>query len=85
MKGGREHRGRLAPLMLYGRGLKMGRVIGQSARNGGEPAPEPVTIPDLMATIMHTLLDVAEVRLMDGLPRNLVGAVTGGQPIKGLI
>ena len=44
-----------------------------------------MTIPDLMATIMHTLLDTGEVRLMDGLPKNLVDAVTGGQPIKGLV
>jgi hypothetical protein len=84
-KGGRDHWGGLAPLMLYGGGLKMGRVIGQSARNGGEPASDPVTIPDLMATIMHTLLDVGEVRLIDGLPSPLVNAITGGQPIKGLI
>jgi len=84
-KGGRDHWGGLAPLLLYGGGLKMGRVIGQSSRNGGEPASDPVTIPDLMATIMHTLLDTGEVRLMDGLPKGLVDAVTGGQPIKELI
>jgi hypothetical protein len=84
-KGGRDHWGGLGPLMLYGGGLKMGRVIGQSSRNGGEPASDPVTIPNLMATIMHTLLDTGAVRLMDGLPRNLVDAVTGGQPIRGLI
>ena len=84
-KGGRDHWGGLGPLMLYGGGLKMGRVIGQSSRNGGEPASDPVTIQNLMATIMHTLLDTGEVRLMDGLPKNLVDAVTGGQPIRGLI
>lgn len=84
-KGGRDHWGGLGPLMLYGGGLKMGRVIGQSSRNGGEPASDPVTIPNLMATIMHTLLDTGAVRLMDGLPKNLVDAVTGGQPIRGLI
>jgi hypothetical protein len=84
-QGGRNHWGNLAPLMLYGGGLKMGRVIGQSSPNGGEPAADPVTIPDLMATIMHTLLDIGEVRLMDGLPQTLMDVVTGGQPIKGLI
>ncbi len=84
-KGGRDHWGNLGPLMLYGGGLKMGRVIGQSSRTGGEPASDPVTIPNLMATIMHTLLDTGEVRLMDGLPRSLVDAVTGGEPIKELI
>ncbi len=84
-QGGRNHWGNLAPLLLYGGGLKMGRVIGQSTANGGEPASDPVTIQDLMATIMHTLIDIGELRLMDGLPRNLVEALTGGQPIKGLI
>jgi hypothetical protein len=83
--GGRDHWGNLAPLMLYGGGLKMGQVIGQSTRNGGEPASQPVTIPDLIATIMHTVLDIGEVRVMDGLPRNLVEAITRGEPIKGLV
>ncbi|MBM3875854.1 MAG: DUF1501 domain-containing protein [Verrucomicrobia bacterium] len=82
--GGRDHWGNLAPLMLYGGGLKMGQVIGQSSRDGGEPASNPVTIPDLMATIMHTLLDIGQVRVTDGLPPNLIEAVTRGQPIRGL-
>jgi len=71
--------------MLYGGGLKMGQVIGQSTRNGGEPASDIVTTRDLMATIMHTLLDIGEARLMDGVPKNVLDAVTGGQPIKGLV
>ena len=33
--------------MLAGGGMKMGQVIGQSSRDGGEPASEPVTIADL--------------------------------------
>lgn len=84
-QGGRNHWGSLAPLLLYGGGLKMGRVIGQSSRDGGEPASDAVTVPDLMATIMHTLLDVGEVRLLEGLPSNFLNAVTGGQPIRGLV
>ena len=84
-RGGRDHWGSLAPLMLYGGGLQMGKVIGQSSRDGGEPADSPVRIPDLMATVMHTLLDIGQVRLMDGLPTHLVEAVTRGEPIKGLV
>ena len=34
-KGGRDHWGRLAPLMLSGGGLNMGQVIGQSTRDAG--------------------------------------------------
>ncbi len=84
-KGGRDHWGGLAPLMIYGGGLKMGQVIGQSSRNGGEPASQPVTIPDLIATIMHTLVDIGEARVTDGLPQNLMNAITRGEPIQGLV
>jgi len=83
--GGRDHWGNLAPLLIYGGGLKMGRVIGQSSRDGGEPASEPVTMKDLLATIMHTLLDISAVRLMPGIPQRVVEAMTRGEPIRGLI
>ena len=84
-EGGRDHWGNLAPLLLYGGGLKMGRVIGQSSRDGGEPASEVVTMKDLLATIMHTLLDIGEVRLMPGIPRRVIEAMTRGEPIRGLV
>lgn len=84
-KGGRDHWGGLAPLMIYGGGLKMGHVIGQSARNGGEPASQPVTIPDLISTIMHALVDVAEARITDGLPQGLLNVLSRGEPIRGLV
>lgn len=83
--GGRDHWGNLAPLLVYGGGLKMGRVIGQSSRDGGEPASDPVTMKDLLATIMHTLLDIGEVRLMPGIPPRVVEAMTKGEPIRGLV
>lgn len=84
-QGGRNHWGNLAPLLIYGGGLKMGRVVGHSSRDGGEPASDPVTIEDLMATIMHTLLDIGEVRLMEGLPPRVMEALTRGQPIRELV
>ena len=84
-KGGRDHWGGLAPLLLYGGGLKMGRVIGQSARDGGEPSSNPVTIPDLVATVMHTLVDLGEARVTDGLPPNLLGVLARGEPIRDLV
>ena len=40
---------------------------------------------DLLATIMHVLVDIGEVRLDTGLPRNLLEAITRGEPIKGLV
>jgi Protein of unknown function (DUF1501) len=83
--GGRDHWGNLAPLLLYGGGLKMGQVIGESSRDGAEPASNPVTIKDLLATIMHSLLDIGQVRLMPALPQRVIEAITRGEPIRGLV
>jgi len=82
--GGRNHWGRLAPLMLAGGGLRMGQVIGESSADAGEPASNAVTTENLIGTIMHTLLDVGQVRLMENLPRDVHQLVTSASPIKGL-
>ena len=84
-KGGRDHWGNLAPLMIYGGGLQMGQVIGTSSRDGGEPADHPVTIPDLVATILHNMVDAGAVRLIDGMPANLLSVLNRGTPIRGLV
>ena len=84
-KGGRDHWGRIAPLMVYGGGLKMGQVIGQSTRDAGEPATNPYGIESLIATIMHSLVDVSEVRLMRNLPTDVLRIATGGEPIRELV
>jgi hypothetical protein len=84
-KGGRDHWGGLAPLMLYGGGLKMGQVIGHSTADGGEPASEPIRIPNLIATVMHTLMDVGQVRVVRGIPAEINRAVSEPQPINELV
>ncbi len=84
-KGGRDHWGGLAPLLLFGGGLRMGQVIGQSTPNAGAPLSDPVTINHLLATIMHTLLDVGEARLLRGLPPEVLRVATSGEPIAGLM
>jgi hypothetical protein len=84
-KGGRDHWGRLAPLILSGGGLQMGQVIGQSTRDAGEPESDPVTMQNLIGTIMHTLFDVGEVRLMSNIQRDLSQVVTQYEPIRQLI
>ncbi len=84
-RGGRDHWGGLAPLLLSGGGLKAGQVIGQSTSDAGEPATEPVTIPNLIATIMHTLLDVGEVRTMTNVPADVARVITGPEPIRELM
>jgi hypothetical protein len=82
--GGRDHWGNLTPLLIYGGGLKMGQVLGRSNASAGEPASDPVTVRHLVATIMHTLFDVGEVRVARGVPDDVLRAVTGGEPIRGL-
>jgi hypothetical protein len=82
--GGRDHWGRLAPLLLSGGGLRMGQVIGASTPDAGEPASDPVDNRNLIATVMHTLLDVGKIRTDVGLPAEAAEAITGGRPIRGL-
>ena len=82
--GGRDHWGDLTALALHGGGLKMGQVIGQSDKSAAKPATERYAPANLLATIMNTVFDVGEVRLMPNLPRNVVSAVSDGKPIPGL-
>jgi uncharacterized protein (DUF1501 family) len=83
--GGRDHWGNLAPLLLAGGGLKMGQVIGQSDRHAGAPQSDPVRIQNLVATVLHTLLDTGELRLVPGAPREIAQTMTGWEPIPGLL
>lgn len=80
--GGRDHWGNLAPLLLYGGGIARGAVIGQSSRDGGVPQSEPVTIKHLVASVMRTVLNTAEVRTQRGLPRDIV-QISEWDPIPG--
>jgi hypothetical protein len=84
-KGGRDHWGGLGPLMLSGGGLPTGQVIGQSTADAGQPYTDPVRIPNLIATIMHTLFDVGQLRLAQEVPRDVSRLITDGEPIKGLV
>jgi hypothetical protein len=83
--GGRDHWGGLAPLLLSGGRLRMGQVIGQSNRDASEPGSEPIRIPHLLATVMHTLFDVGELRVTRGVPNEVMRAATSADPIPGLL
>jgi hypothetical protein len=83
--GGRDHWGNLCPLVFAGGGLKMGQVIGESDRQGGSPVSNPVSSANLLGTIMHTLLDVGELRTRTGLASEVLNAITSGQPIPQLV
>lgn len=82
--GGRDHWGNLGPLLLAGGGLPAGVVIGQSNANGGEPSSEPVRIPNLIGTILHTLFDVGKLRVTRGVSREVL-QMADYAPIRGLI
>jgi hypothetical protein len=84
-KSGRDHWGGSAPLMLYGGGLKMGQVVGSSTKDGGEPASNRVTIPNLYATLMDRVLDTGAVRAMAGIPNEVNEVISGASPIRQLI
>jgi len=84
-RGGRDHWGGLAPLLLSGGGLQMGQVIGQSSGDAGEPLSEPLSIQNLLATVMHTLVDIGQLRVTRDIPNEVTQAITGGQPIPGLL
>jgi hypothetical protein len=80
--GGRDHWGNLGPLLLHGGGLRMGRVIGSSTHDGSVPASEPVMVRNLIATIMHTLFNIGEVRLLPGINGDVSRVITEGEPIR---
>ncbi|MFO0951916.1 MAG: DUF1501 domain-containing protein [Isosphaeraceae bacterium] len=82
--GGRDHWGKLGPLVLAGGGYETGRVIGRSSRDGSEPASEPVTPRHLISTVMHTLFDVGKLRLVPDLPREFSQIMASWEPIPGL-
>jgi len=83
-RGGRDHWARLGTLAFAGGGLKMGQVIGKSAPHADVPASDPISTPELMATIMHTLFDVGELRVQQGLPMELTRLIDNGRPIESL-
>jgi hypothetical protein len=83
--GGRDHWGRLAPLMLYGGGLTHGQVIGKSDRQGGSAIGTPQQPDDLLATIAHTLIDYGQARLIPGLPVDLKRALEKLEKMRGVL
>src|SRR5215207_9507924 len=52
---GRDHWGRVYSAVLAGGGIKGGRVIGKSDKQGGLPMDNPVHVSDLFATMYKAL------------------------------
>lgn len=82
-RGGRDHWGNLTPLVFAGGGLPMGQVIGQSDRQAGTPATEPFGPRNLVATILHYLFDLGQLRLRQDLSREMRD-LTNARVIDGL-
>jgi hypothetical protein len=63
----------------------MGQVVGQSDSHAGRPSTEPYEPKHLMATIMHTLFDIGQLRLEQGVPRDLLQFIESAPPIPELV
>ncbi len=83
-KGGRDHWGGLGPLLLVGGGYPAGRVIGRSNRDASAPQSEPITSRHLLGTLLHTLFDVGQLRLVTNLSREFTQTMAGYDEIPGL-
>ena len=82
--GGRDHWSRLAPLLMYGGGIPGGQVIGQSTRDGAEPATENLTPQHLISTILRTAFDLDQLRVTAGVPQP-IQQLSQADPIPGLV
>ena len=70
-------------MLFSGGGLRMGQVIGQSTRDGSQPQTNPIGIPNLVATVLQRLVDPGELRIVRGMPPEVVQPATE-EPIPGL-
>jgi len=64
--GGRGHHGKCFTVMLGGGGLRTGQCVGTSDELAMNIVDEPVSVPDLFATILATLQVNPSKNLMDG-------------------
>jgi len=83
--GGRDHWPQLSTLAFAGGGLPMGQVIGRSTSKAEAPATTPVTLDQVLSTVMHYLFDLTQLRLQAGVPREISRALEESTPIKELI
>lgn len=83
--GGRDHWGNLCTLAFVGGGLRMGQVVGRSDKTASVPASDPISSKQVLATIMHTLFDIGEVRLLPSVSQELKRIITETQPIRELV
>ncbi|MHB8736666.1 MAG: DUF1501 domain-containing protein, partial [Terriglobales bacterium] len=80
---GRDHWGAVQTVFFAGGGVRGGRVVGSSDKNGGHPASEPHTPENMAATIYHSLGIPATAMWHDTLDRP--HHVYFGEPIAALL
>lgn len=82
-RGGRDHYPKLCTLALAGGGLARGQIVGRASRKNDSPASDPIGPANLFSTLLHAVLDVGQMRLDPGVPRELT-ALAEAQPIREL-
>jgi hypothetical protein len=81
---GRDHYPKVFSIMLAGGGVKRGHIHGASDATGGEPDSDPLSVPDLAATVYHQLgIDPDKVLYAPG-PRP-IAIVKDGTVVKELL
>jgi uncharacterized protein (DUF1501 family) len=73
--GGRDHWPQVSSALLFGGGIRTGRVVGSTNRFGEFAKDRPVHFQEVLATLYHKLgIDVNQVKLPDlfGRPQYLV-------------
>jgi hypothetical protein len=80
---GRDHFPKVFNVALAGGGIKGGQVIGTSSSDGSEVKDHPVTVPDLLASLCHSLNVEPSKELMSPIGRP-IKIVDGGKCVTAL-
>lgn len=79
-RGGRDHWPKLATLAFMS-GALSGGILGRSTAKNDAPATDPYSTPQLLATVLHTMFHVGQLRLSRALPTNLLNQLVAPSPI----
>ena len=82
--GGRDHYGDMTSLLLAGGGTRTGQVIGRSDHHATRPVTTRFSPANLVATVLHTLFDIGELRVVPSAPPQLVSFLERTRPIAGV-
>lgn len=80
-RGGRDHWPSLCTLAFAGGGLRMGQAIGRSAAKADVPDSTPIGLDNLLATVLHAMFDVSQLRLQVNIPRGIASILENTQPV----